>query len=218
MRVVFLGAPGVGKGTQADRIAAQTSQPKISTGDLLREAVKKQTALGLQAKSYMDRGALVPDEVVIGMVREKLGEQVCAKGFILDGFPRTVAQGEALHRLLEDKGMALDRVVNFAVPVADIVKRLSGRRSCGKCQAVYHVDFAPPQVAGVCDRCGTALMQRSDDKPETVEARLRVYNEQTAPLIQYYQGKHLLADLDGSGSVEDVSGRLQLVLGPLMHT
>lgn len=218
MRVVFLGAPGVGKGTQADRIAAQTSQPKISTGDLLREAVKKQTALGLQAKSYMDRGALVPDEVVIGMVREKLGEQVCAKGFILDGFPRTVAQGEALHRLLEDKGMALDRVVNFAVPVADIVKRLSGRRSCGKCQAVYHVDFAPPQVAGVCDRCGAALMQRSDDKPETVEARLRVYNEQTAPLIQYYQGKHLLADLDGSGSVEDVSGRLQLVLGPLMHT
>lgn len=218
MRVVFLGAPGVGKGTQADRIAEQTSQPKISTGDLLREAVKKQTALGLQAKSYMDRGALVPDEVVIGMVREKLGEQVCARGFILDGFPRTVAQGEALHRLLEDKGMALDRVVNFAVPVADIVKRLSGRRSCGKCQAVYHVDFAPPQVAGVCDRCGAALMQRSDDKPETVEARLRVYNEQTAPLIQYYQGKHLLADLDGSGSVEDVSGRLQLVLGPLMHT
>jgi adenylate kinase len=166
----------------------------------------------------MDRGALVPDEVVIGMVREKLGEQVCARGFILDGFPRTVAQGEALHRLLEDKGMALDRVVNFAVPVADIVKRLSGRRSCGKCQAVYHLDFAPPRVAEVCDRCGAALIQRSDDKPDTVEARLHVYEEQTAPLIQYYQGKHLLADLDGSGSVEDVSGRLQFVLGPLMHT
>lgn len=218
MRVVFLGAPGVGKGTQADRIAAQTNQPKISTGDLLREAVRNQTPLGLQAKSYMDRGALVPDEVVIGMVREKLGEQVCARGFILDGFPRTVAQGEALHQLLEDKEMALDRVVNFAVPVADIVRRLSGRRSCGKCQAVYHVDFAPPRVAEVCDRCGAALTQRSDDKPDTVEARLRVYEEQTAPLIQYYQRKHLLADLDGSGSVEDVSGRLQLVLGPLIHT
>jgi adenylate kinase len=218
MRVVFLGAPGVGKGTQADRIAAQTNQPKISTGDLLREAVKKQTVLGVQAKSYMDRGALVPDEVVIGMVREKLDEPVCARGFILDGFPRTVAQGEALHRLLEDKGMALDRVVNFSVPVGDIVKRLSGRRSCGKCQAVYHVDFSPPRVVEICDRCGAALIQRNDDKPETVDARLRVYEEQTAPLIQYYQGKHLLADLDGSGSVEVVSGRLQRVLGPLIHT
>ncbi|MEX5212627.1 MAG: adenylate kinase [Nitrospiraceae bacterium] len=218
MRVVFLGAPGVGKGTQADRIAAQSNQPKISTGDLLREAVKKQTALGVQAKSYMDRGALVPDDVVIGMVREKLGEPVCKRGFILDGFPRTVAQGEALQRLLEDKGMALDRVVNFSVPVGEIVKRLSGRRSCGKCQAVYHVDFSPPRVAEICDRCGAALIQRNDDKPETVDARLRVYEEQTAPLIQYYQGKHLLADLDGSGSVEAVSDRLQRVLGPLMHT
>ncbi len=213
MRIVFLGAPGAGKGTQADRIAAQVGAPKISTGDLLRAAVKNQTALGLQAKSFMDQGKLVPDSVVIGMVKEKLEEPTCAKGFILDGFPRTVAQGEELGRVLEAKGLKLDRVVNFIVPSADIVRRLSGRRSCPSCQAVYHVEFTPPKKTDVCDRCSGALVQRSDDKRDTIEARLKVYEEQTAPLIQYYRQRGLLVDLEGAGPVDAVVKRLQQVLG-----
>ncbi len=213
MRIVFLGAPGAGKGTQADRVAAQIGAPKISTGDLLRAAVKNQTALGLQAKSFMDQGKLVPDAVVIGMVRDKLEEPQCATGFILDGFPRTVAQGEELGRVLEAKRMKLDRVVNFVVPPRDIVRRLSGRRSCPSCQAVYHVEFTPPQKTDVCDRCGGGLIQRSDDKQETIEARLKVYDDQTAPLIRYYRERGLLVDLEGVGPVEVVLKRLQEVLG-----
>lgn len=213
MRIVFLGAPGAGKGTQADRVAAQLGAPKISTGDLLRAAVKNQTALGLQAKSFMDQGKLVPDVVVIGMVKEKLEEPACANGFILDGFPRTVAQAEELGRVLDAKRLKLDRVVNFLVPSADIVRRLSGRRSCPSCQAVYHVEFSPPKAADVCDRCGAGLIQRSDDKRETIEARLKVYDDQTAPLIQYYRGRGLLVDLEGAGPVDVVLRRLQQILG-----
>ena len=164
MRLVFLGAPGVGKGTQADRVTAQFGWPKISTGDLLREAVRKQTPLGIEAKKSMDAGQLVPDSVVIGMVREKLGDPLCQKGFILDGFPRTVPQAEELNRLLADRGVSLDRVINFRVTREDVVKRLSGRRSCPKCQSVFHVDFAAPKISGQCDRCATPLVQRSDDK------------------------------------------------------
>ena len=213
MRIVFLGAPGVGKGTQADRIAEQCGHPKISTGDLLRAAVKNQTPLGIQAKSYMDQGQLVPDAVVIGMVREKLNEPGCAAGFILDGFPRTVAQAEELGTLLEQKRLTLDRVVNFRVPTADLVRRLSGRRNCPTCQAVYHVEFSPSKAVDLCDRCGGRLIQRSDDKAETIEARLKVYEDQTAPLIQYYRDRGLLADLDGAGPVEMVQQRLQQLLG-----
>lgn len=213
MRIVFLGAPGAGKGTQADQVAVQIGAPKISTGDLLRAAVKNQTALGLQAKSFMDQGKLVPDAVVIGMVRDKLEEPTCATGFILDGFPRTVAQGEELGRVLDAKQMKLDRVVNFVVPSGDIVRRLSGRRSCPSCQAVYHVEFTPPKTADVCDRCGSALIQRSDDTRETIEARLKVYDDQTAPLIQYYRERGLLVDLEGAGPVQVVLKRLQQVLG-----
>ena len=164
MRVVFLGAPGVGKGTQADRIVAQYQVAKISTGDLLREAVRNQSTLGLEAKSYMDQGKLAPDAVVIGLVREKLADPSCAKGFVLDGFPRTVPQAEALGVVLISKGIALSRVVNFQVSREDVIRRLSGRRSCSKCQATFHVELAPPKVDGICDRCGESLVQRSDDR------------------------------------------------------
>ncbi len=212
MRLVFLGAPGVGKGTQADRVAARFHRPKVSTGDLLREAVKNKTPLGLAAKSAMDAGELVPDTVVIGMVRERLAEPDCADGFILDGFPRTVPQAEELAKILKAAGTRLDRVINFQVPHEEILKRLSGRRSCPRCQAVFHVDFAPPRKPGLCDRCGEQLIQRNDDRRETIEARLRVYEEQTAPLIAYYDQKRLLSNLDGSGSVESVHERLTALL------
>jgi adenylate kinase len=212
MRLVFLGAPGVGKGTQADRLAQQSQRPKISTGDLLREAVKNQTPLGKKAQEYMEKGSLVPDSVVIGMVKAKVDEPTCSKGFILDGFPRTVPQAEELAKLLDAKGVKLDRVINFVVSRDDVVRRLSGRRSCPKCQAVYHLEFAPPKREGVCDRCGAGLIQRSDDRQETIEARLKVYEEQTAPLIRYYESKRLLSSLDGSGPVDEVYARLTKLL------
>ncbi len=214
MRVVFLGAPGVGKGTQAERIAAQHRVAKISTGDLLREAVRTKTPLGLEAKSYMDQGKLVPDAVVIGLVREKLADPSCAAGFVLDGFPRTVPQAEELGKALASKAMALDRVVNFQVSREDVVRRLSGRRSCPKCQATFHVDFAKPKVNGICDRCGESLVQRSDDQREAIETRLKVYDEQTAPLVRYYDERQLLSSLDASGAVDVVFQHLSQVLAP----
>ena len=214
MRVVFLGPPGVGKGTQAERIAKQFKILKISTGDLLREAVRNQTQLGLEAKSYMDQGKLVPDSVVIGLVQDKLGDAACSNGFVLDGFPRTVAQAEALGKVLQTAQRPLDRVVNFQVPREDVIKRLSGRRSCPRCQATFHVDFAPSKKGDHCDRCGETLVQRSDDTREAIETRLKVYGEQTAPLIQYYGNKRLLSELDGSGSVDAVFEALFGVLAP----
>jgi len=214
MQVVFLGAPGVGKGTQADRIAAQCRIAKISTGDLLREAVRNQTTLGLEAKRYMDQGNLVPDAVVIGLVREMLADPRCANGFVLDGFPRTVPQAEALGTVLISKGIALDRVVNFQVSREDIVRRLSGRRSCPKCQATFHVDFAPPKVGEICDRCGEPLVQRSDDRRDAIEMRLKVYDEQTSPLVAYYQERRLLFQLDGSAAADVVFQHLSQELEP----
>ncbi|HEU4500092.1 MAG TPA: adenylate kinase [Nitrospira sp.] len=214
MRVVFLGAPGVGKGTQADRIAAQFKIAKISTGDLLREAVRNQTPLGREAKQFMDQGRLVPDSVVIGLVRDKLAEPACANGFVLDGFPRTVPQAEELEQVLRAPRRPLNRVVNFKVPREVVIKRLSGRRSCPKCQATFHVEFAQSQKGTQCDRCGETLVQRSDDKPEAIETRLKVYEEQTAPLIQYYANKRLLSELDASGSVDAVFEALFGVLAP----
>lgn len=212
MRVVFLGAPGVGKGTQAERLAAQYQVAKISTGDLLREAVRNQTTLGLEAKSYMDRGELVPDAVVIGLVREKLAHPSCSNGLVLDGFPRTVPQAEELGKALAASGMALDRVVNFQVSREDVVRRLSGRRSCPKCQATFHVDFARPKIEGVCDRCGESLVQRNDDRREAIETRLKVYDEQTAPLVHYYEERLLLSPVDASGAVDVVFQHLLQVL------
>ncbi|MBI4402137.1 MAG: adenylate kinase [Nitrospirae bacterium] len=212
MRLVFLGPPGVGKGTQAELVASRFHHPKISTGDILREAVRNKTALGLQAKACMDAGKLVPDAIVIGIVKEKLAEPVCANGFLLDGFPRTVPQAQELGALLESKGLRLDRVINVSVSREEVVRRLTGRRSCPKCQAVFHVDFAPPQKAGICDRCGGELAQRSDDRKETVEARLSVYEQQTAPLIEYYRQQGVLSELDGSGRIEEVNRRLMALL------
>ncbi len=208
MRLIFLGAPGVGKGTQADLVAAKHKRPKISTGDILREAVRGKTPLGVQAKACMDRGELVPDSVVVGIVKEKLAEPACANGFLLDGFPRTVAQAEELAGMLKAGGLRLDRVINVSVPRDNVVRRLTGRRSCPKCQAVFHVEFAPPKRAGHCDRCGGELVQRSDDTRETVENRLAVYEAQTAPLIAYYRQRGLLSDIDGSGTVEQVQRRV----------
>ncbi len=218
MRVVFLGAPGVGKGTQADRIAAQFQVAKISTGDLLREGVRNKTPLGLEAKSYMDQGKLVPDAVVIGLVRDKLSDPSCAKGFVLDGFPRTVPQAEELGAVLTSKHLALDRVVNFQVSRDDVIKRLSGRRSCPKCQATFHVDFAPPKQSGICDRCGESLVQRSDDRREAIETRLKVYEDQTAPLVRYYEQRQLLSQLNGSGTVDSVFQKVAQVLTPYRAT
>jgi adenylate kinase len=214
MRIVFLGAPGVGKGTQADRIAAHFKLAKISTGDLLREAVRNQTDLGREAKRYMDQGQLVPDAVVIGLVRDKLAEPGSANGFVLDGFPRTVPQAEELGAALQATKRPLQRVVNFQVPRADVIRRLSGRRSCPKCQATFHVEFAPSKKGNACDRCGEMLVQRSDDKPEAIETRLKVYEEQTAPLIQYYAHKRLLSELDASGLMDEVFEALFGVLAP----
>jgi adenylate kinase len=212
MRLVFLGAPGVGKGTQAEMVSAKYGVPKISTGDLLRAAVAQQTPLGKEAKQFMDRGDLVPDSVVIGLVEEKTNAAECAKGFILDGFPRTVPQADTLTGLLAKKGVSLDRVVYFVIPREEVISRLSGRRSCSKCPAVYHVVFVPSKKEGLCDECGGTLIQRSDDQKATVESRLNVYEEQTSPLIQYYRAKNLLVELNGSGPVEEVQGRLVALL------
>lgn len=208
MRLIMLGAPGVGKGTQADLLSARFARPKISTGDMLREAVRNKTPLGLEAKACMDQGKLVPDGVVIGIVQDKLAEPLCEKGFILDGFPRTVPQAEALNELLDARRIPLDRVINITVPREEIIRRLTGRRSCSACSAVFHLDFAPPARAEICDRCGGRLIQRSDDSRETVEARLSVYERQTAPLIDYYRGRNLLDELDGQGPVDEVQRRM----------
>ncbi len=212
MRLVFLGAPGVGKGTQAEMVAAKLAISKISTGDLLRTGVAKKTSLGLEAQQYMTRGELVPDNVVIGLVAEKIGSPECEKGFILDGFPRTILQADALSGILQKQEAVLDRVMYLVIPREEVVRRLSGRRSCSTCSAVYHIDYVPPKQEGRCDECGAALVQRSDDKRETVESRLMVYEEQTSPLIDYYQEKDVLAELDGTGTVEDVQGRLLALL------
>lgn len=208
MRVIFLGPPGAGKGTQAEFIAKKYNIPKISTGDLLRESVSKETSLGKKAKNYMNRGELVPDEVVIGLVEEKLSSSECRDGFLLDGFPRTVNQANELSSFLKEKGEKLNRVIYFSLPKREIVQRLSGRRSCPQCQAVYHLESIPPKRDELCDVCNISLIQRNDDKPETIESRLMVYQDQTEPLITYYKHRSILSELDGSGLVPDVQERL----------
>lgn len=202
----------MGKGTQAEFVAKEFGIPKLSTGDLLRDSVQKKTTLGLKAKGFMDRGELVPDEVVIGLVREKLSSAECQNGFLLDGFPRTVPQADQLGILLKSSGNSLDRVLYFTLAKDEIVKRISGRRSCPQCKAVYHIQAIPPKKNGICDVCGAGLIQRNDDKPETIESRLAVYHEQTAPLIEYYKAKNVLSELEGSGAVHDVQRRLLALL------
>lgn len=206
MNLILLGPPGVGKGTQAKLLIDRFGIPQISTGDILRAAVKELTPMGAKAKGYMDSGALVPDEVVIGIVEERLAQVDCQKGFILDGFPRTVPQADALGQVLSGMGKSIDHVVSLSVDKAELLKRLTGRRACANCGAGYHVDFAPSKVAGVCDACSGQLVQREDDKEETILNRLAVYEAQTAPLIAYYQAAGVLRSVDGLGTVEGVQG------------
>ncbi|WP_026842545.1 adenylate kinase [Citrifermentans bremense] len=204
MNLILLGPPGVGKGTQAKLLIDRFGIPQISTGDILRAAVKELTPMGAKAKGYMDSGALVPDEVVIGIVEERLAQADCQKGFILDGFPRTVPQADALGQVLSGMGKSIDHVVSLSVDKGELLKRLTGRRACANCGAGYHVDFAPSKVAGVCDACSGQLVQREDDKEETILNRLAVYEAQTAPLIAYYQAAGVLRSVDGLGTVEGV--------------
>lgn len=209
MRLLLLGPPGAGKGTQAERIAAKYGVPHLSTGDMLREAVAADTEVGRQAKSIMDAGRLVPDDVMIRLVAERIAQPDCAQGFLLDGFPRTIAQAEALDRLLEERGQALDLVLQIAVDDEALVERISGRFACASCGAVYHDKFRQPKVSGVCDVCGSRdFVRRDDDKPETVRARLEAYHAQTAPLLPYYRDKGLLAVVDGMAEIDRVSAEI----------
>jgi adenylate kinase len=213
MRLILLGPPGAGKGTQAKLLTGRLGIPQVSTGDILRQAVAHGTELGREAKSFMDRGALVPDEVVIGIIEERLCKPDCARGYILDGFPRTLPQAEALARALTSLHASMDRVLSVEVPEEDLVKRLTGRRVCRGCGNMYHVDTSPPRKAGCCDTCGDSLYQRDDDKEETIRHRLRVYKEQTQPLVAYYERLGLLERIDGQGTVEEISQRVHRALG-----
>lgn len=213
MNLIFLGPPGAGKGTQAKMVSEKYGIPQISTGDMLREAVAKGTELGRKAKEYMDRGELVPDEVVIGIVRERLQQPDCDRGFILDGFPRTLAQAEALDEMLKEMGKKIDAVINIVVPEEDVVKRITFRRTCKNCGAVYHLIYNPPQEDNKCDKCGGELYQRDDDREETVRERYRVYRENTEPLIEYYRRKGVLYDVDGTKDIEGVWEQIDAILG-----
>jgi adenylate kinase len=205
LNIVLMGLPGAGKGTQAARIVEELDIPHISTGDMFRAAVKEQTPLGMEAKSYMDKGQLVPDRVTIGIVRDRLGKDDCAKGFLLDGFPRTVPQAEALDELTDELNRPIDLVLYIEVAEEELLKRLTGRRICRDCGATYHVLFAPPKVEGVCDRCGGELYQRADDAIETVKERLKVNLEQTQHLIHYYESTGKLHRVDGEQPIENVT-------------
>lgn len=200
-----MGLPGAGKGTQAALIVDKLHIPHISTGDMFRAAVKEETPLGLEAKSYMDQGALVPDRVTIGIVRDRLGKDDCDNGFLLDGFPRTVPQAEALDELLQDLEKSIDLVVYIDVPQHELLSRLTGRRICRDCGATFHLVFAPPKQDGVCDRCGGTLYQRADDQEETVAKRLKINQEQTEHLIRYYSAKEKLERIDGEQPIEQVT-------------
>jgi len=204
VRLVLLGPPGAGKGTQAQSLAARWGIPQVASGDLLRAAVREGSKLGREAQGYMDRGALVPDELVLKMVAERLEKPDARSGFILDGFPRNVSQAEALAAGLARTGQKLDKVVAVIVPDEELVKRISGRRTCRNCNAMYHVTFEPPKKAGVCDKCGGELYQRADDAEETVRARLKVYRESTQPLLDHYGRAGLLAKVDGVGRPDEV--------------
>jgi adenylate kinase len=213
MNVILLGPPGSGKGTQAQKIAEQYHIPQISTGDILRGAVKERTPLGVEAQGYMDQGKLVPDEVVVGIVRERLMAADCKGGFILDGFPRTLPQAEALDVTLGEMKRGIDHVISIEVDNEELLRRLTGRRTCRTCGAMFHLMFNPPKKDGICDQCGGDLYQRDDDQEATIRARLQVYEEQTAPLIAYYREKGLLRPIEGVGAIEEIFQRIVKAAG-----
>ena len=213
MKIIMLGAPGAGKGTQAKRIAEKYSIPHISTGDIFRANIKNGTELGKKAKTFMDQGLLVPDELVVDLVVDRVNQEDCAKGYVLDGFPRTIPQAEALDKALEALGQAMDYAINVEVPDENIVNRMSGRRACVDCGATYHIVYAPTKVENVCDKCQGGLILRDDDKPETVQKRLNVYHDQTQPLIDYYTNKKILVEVDGTVDINDVFAAIVNILG-----
>ena len=204
MKIIMLGAPGAGKGTQAKKIAERFGIPHVSTGDIFRANIKNQTELGKKVKKIIDAGQLVPDELTIGMLMDRIHEADCENGYVLDGYPRTIPQAENLTKALAQTGEAIDYAINVDVPDEHIVSRMSGRRSCPGCGAMYHIVYSAPKKAGYCDSCGTELVIRDDDKPETVKNRLNVYHEQTSPLIEYYKGQGSLRTVDGTQDIEEV--------------
>ena len=213
MKIIMLGAPGAGKGTQAKKIADKYQIPHISTGDIFRANIKEGTELGKKAKSYMDQGQLVPDELTLELIMDRFQNPDCKNGYVLDGFPRTIPQAEALTEALAKKGETIDYAINVEVPDENIINRMGGRRACLACGSTYHIVYAPTRVEGICDRCGEKLVLRDDDKPETVKNRLNVYHNQTQPLIEYYTRQGKLADVDGTQSMEDVFNAIVKILG-----
>ncbi len=213
MILVLLGPPGSGKGTQAKRLTAEKGWPQLSTGDMLRSAIAQGTQLGLEAKSYMDKGALVPDEVVIGLIRERMNASDAKGGFILDGFPRTIPQAEALDGMLASQGRQVDGAVLFEIPDSELVRRLSGRRTCSKCGTMFHIETSKPKKEGICDVCGGTLIQRDDDQPQVIQNRLSVYHQQTAPVADYYRNQNKLHQITATESPEQVSRSLGRAIG-----
>ena len=213
MKIIMLGAPGAGKGTQAKKIAEKYGVPHISTGDIFRANIKEGTELGKKAKTYMDQGLLVPDELVVELVADRIQQDDCTKGFVLDGFPRTIPQAEALTEALTKLGTAMDYAIDVDVPDENIINRMSGRRACLDCGATYHIVTIPTKVEGICDKCGSKVVLRDDDKPETVQKRLEVYHEQTQPLIEYYKNQGILRTVDGTQPMETVFGAIVEILG-----
>lgn len=213
MKIIMLGAPGAGKGTQAKQIAEKYTIPHISTGDIFRANIKAETELGKKAKKYMDEGLLVPDELVMDLVVDRLQQDDCEKGYVLDGFPRTIVQAEGLDKELEKLGQKMDYAIDVEVPDENIVNRMSGRRACVGCGATYHIQYAAPAKEGICDKCGGELILRQDDAPETVKKRLGVYHDQTQPLIRYYDQEGILVKVDGTKDIEDVFADIVKVLG-----
>ena len=213
MRLVIMGPPGAGKGTQAALIKEAYNIPHISTGDMFREAISNKTALGIEAKKNIDKGMLVPDSVTISLVKERLSQSDCKKGFLLDGFPRTIAQAQALDEILKELNIKLDAVINIDVDFNVLVDRIIGRRVCPKCGASFHIKNQPPKKEGICDECGTALVQRKDDTKETVVTRLNVYTSQTKPLLSYYEAQGLLKNVDGMGDIDAIFERIKKSLG-----
>lgn len=213
MKIIMLGAPGAGKGTQAKKIAAKYGIPHISTGDIFRANIKNGTELGKKAKTYMDQGLLVPDDLVVDLVVDRVNQEDCRNGYVLDGFPRTIPQAEALDKALASQGQKMDYAIDVDVPDENIVRRMSGRRACIGCGATYHLQYAPTKKEGVCDVCEGRLILRDDDKPETVKKRLNVYHEQTQPLIDYYTNAKILRTVDGTRDINDVFQAITKILG-----